>query len=236
MNTPRNLTAAISKIKDWVKEDQPKYKLEKSGSSNTTTSELLAVIIGRDCKQGNAVDIAKGVLNLTKNNLIKLSQLSHKNLMEVEGVTKDIALRIIASFEIGRRRQISEADTTMGVRSSREIAMYIQPKIQDLEVEVFGVLYLNRANRIKEMEIISRGGITGTVADPRIILKAAVMNGATSIVLFHNHPSGNLQPSKADEELTQKIKMAASYFDIKVLDHIIVSAGGYFSFADEGII
>ena len=122
------------------------------------------------------------------------------------------------------------------VRSSKEIAGYLKALIKDYHYEVFAVIFLNRANKINHFEVISRGGITGTVADPRVILKKALEEDATSIVLCHNHPSGNLQPSLADEELTKKIKEAASYMDIKVIDHIIVSEDGYYSFADEGIL
>ena len=120
------------------------------------------------------------------------------------------------------------------VTSSKEIAVYLRSILKDNSNEVFAVLFLNQANKIKNFKIMSKGGITGTVADPRIILKQALDEGATSLVLSHNHPSGNLNPSRADQELTQKIKQAASYFDIKILDHIIVSDEGHYSFADEG--
>jgi DNA repair protein RadC len=143
---------------------------------------------------------------------------------------------IAAALELGRRRNAGSLPDMPVVTSSFEIAEYLKAVLKDLNHEAFAIVFLNRANKIKHFEIMSRGGITGTVADPRLILKKAVEEEATSIILSHNHPSGNLKPSRADEELTQKIKVAASYLDIKVLDHIIVSEEGYFSFADEGIL
>lgn len=137
---------------------------------------------------------------------------------------------------MGRRRHCSPGIERVCVRNSSDIANYLKTLLKDYNYEVFAVIFLNQANKIKHFEIINRGSITGTVADPRIILKKAVEQEATSLILSHTHPSGNLKPSRADEELTQKIKQAASYFDIKVLDHIIVSDEGYYSFSDEGLV
>jgi DNA repair protein RadC len=143
---------------------------------------------------------------------------------------------IAAALELGRRRQASKPLDKPSIRDSTEIAAYLKAILQDYRLEIFAVVFLNRANKINHFEIISQGGITGTVADPRIILKKALEMDAVNIILCHNHPSGSLKPSRADEELTAKIKEASSYFDIKVLDHIIVSEEGYFSFADRGIL
>jgi DNA repair protein RadC len=143
---------------------------------------------------------------------------------------------IQAALEIGRRRLASEHLQTDTITGSNSVARFLQAKLMDLPHEVFAVLFLNRANKIRHFEIISSGGMTGTVADPRIILKKALEEEAVSIILCHNHPSGNLKPSKADEELTYKIRNAAKFFDIQVLDHIIVSTEGYYSFADDGIM
>ena len=150
------------------------------------------------------------------------------------GIGAAKAVTICAALELGRRSQASAALNKPLVRSSRDIAEYLRAVLKDHTYEVFAVIFLNRANKINHFEIISKGGLTGTIADPRVILKKALESGATSIVLCHNHPSGNLQPSIADEEITKKIKAAAVYFDIKVIDHIIVSEEGYYSFADEG--
>ena len=156
--------------------------------------------------------------------------------MKIKGVGPAKAITIAAALELGRRRQSTEPLTKTAISSSNEIAAFLQSRLKDLNREVFGVLFLNRANKVNHFEIISEGGITGTVADPRIILKKALEENAVSIILCHNHPSGSLKPSRADEELTSKIKEAAKYLDITVLDHIIVSDSGYYSFADEGIL
>jgi DNA repair protein RadC len=142
----------------------------------------------------------------------------------------------VAALEIGRRRQALASREKAIVKTSADVATYLQTLLKDHRHEVFAVLFLNRANKINHFEIVSEGGMTGTVADPRMILKKALEQDAVSLILCHNHPSGSLKPSRADEELTQKIKEASKYFDIKVLDHIIVSDDGYYSFADEGIL
>jgi DNA repair protein RadC len=156
--------------------------------------------------------------------------------MKIKGIGEAKAVTIAAALELGRRRQALASLEKSVVSSSTDIAGYLQTRLKDYRHEVFAVLFLNRANKINHFEIVSEGGITGTVADPRIILKKALEEDAVNIILCHNHPSGSLKPSRADEELTHKIKEAARYLDIKVLDHIIVSDAGYFSFADEGIL
>jgi DNA repair protein RadC len=143
---------------------------------------------------------------------------------------------LTAAIELGRRRHASQSLEKPVIRDSKDVAQYFQTMLQDLKHEVFAVMFLNRANRINHLEVISEGGITGTVADPRIILRKALEEEAVSLILCHNHPSGNLKPSKSDEELTKKIKEASHYFDIRILDHIIVSEDGWFSFADEGML
>lgn len=199
-------------------------------------SELLAILIHNGTKDKTAVDLAKELLFLGKNNLTELGKLSIKELMKIKGIGEAKAVTIAAAMELGRRRQAIASLEKPFVKDSKEIANYLQATLRDLHQEVFAVVFLNRANKINHFEIISQGGITGTIADPRIILKKALEEDAVSIILCHNHPSGSLKPSKADEELTNKIKQAAKYFDIHVLDHIIVSEDGYYSFADEGII
>ena len=199
-------------------------------------SELLAILIRNGVRSRSAVDLAKDILMRGNNDLNTLGKLSVPDLMKIPGMGEAKAITIAAALELGRRRAANMPSSKTIVRSSHEIALYIQSQLRDLRVEVFGIVLLNQANRILHHEIISSGGITGTVADPRIILKKALSEDAVSIILFHNHPSGNLQPSRADEELTGKIINAAKYFDIRVLDHLIVSDEGYFSFADEGLI
>ena len=223
-------------IRQWAKDDRPREKLRSKGAENLSDSELLAILIHNGTRDKSAVDLAKEVLQLGKNSLNGLGKLSVKDLTKVKGIGDAKAITIAAALEIGRRRQASSSLDKPIVRYSREIAEYLQALLKDHHHEVFVVVFLNRANRINHYEIISEGGITGTVADPRIILRKALEEDAVSIILCHNHPSGNLLPSRADEELTHKIKEASKYFDIKVLDHIIVSEEGYYSFADEGIL
>jgi DNA repair protein RadC len=223
-------------IKQWAKDDQPREKLLLRGAENLSDSELLAILINQGNKDKTAVDLAKDVLKLSKNNLSQLGKLNVRELMKIKGIGLAKAITIVAALELGRRRQSSPLLEKQVISSSKDIAHYLQSYLRDHRFEVFGVIFLNRANKVKHIEIISEGGITGTVADPRIILKKALDEDAVSLILFHNHPSGSLRPSRADEDLTVKIKEAAKYFDIRVLDHIIVSETGYFSFADEGLI
>ena len=223
-------------IKHWAKDDQPREKLRLRGAQLLTDSELIAILIGKGTRNRNAVELAKDVLKLGKNNLAEVGRLPFKEIMKVSGIGEAKAITISAALELGRRRESAFPTHKFTVKNSKEIATYIRSLLRDLQNEVFGVVFLNRANRVKHYEVISIGGITGTVADPRIIFKKALAEGAVSIILFHNHPSGNLQPSRADEDLTSRIVQAAKLFDIRILDHIIVSEEGYFSFADGGLI
>ena len=223
-------------IKQWAKDDRPREKLLSIGAENLSDSELLAILINNGNKEKSALDLAREILELGKNNLADLGKTTVKELMKIKGIGEAKAITIAAALEIGRRRQSFVISSKPVVSASNDIAHFLQSKLKDKRHEVFAVVFLNRANKVNHFKIISEGGITGTVADPRIILKMALEEDAVSIVLCHNHPSGSLKPSRADEELTQKIKEAARFFDIRVLDHIIVSDEGYFSFADEGLL
>lgn len=223
-------------IKQWSKDERPREKLLLSGADSLSNSELLAILIHNGTRQRTAVDLAKEVLRLGKDNLGELSKLSVKELMKIKGIGEAKAISIAAALELGRRRQAAAPLEKSLVRTSADIARFLQVKLQDQRREVFAVIFLNRANKINHFEIVSEGGITGTVADPRIILRKALEEDAVNIILCHNHPSGSLKPSRADEQLTAKIKDAARLLDISVLDHIIVSDGGYYSFADEGLL
>jgi len=223
-------------IKQWAKDDRPREKLLFNGAATLSDSELLAILIHNGSKEKSAVELAKDILKLCKDNLSELGKLSVKDLMKVKGIGEAKAISIAAALELGRRRQTSGTLRKKIIATSKDIAEYCLAKLKDYRHEVFAVLFLNRANKINHFEIVSEGGITGTVADPRIILKKALEEDAVSIILCHNHPSGSLKPSRADEDLTHKIKEAAKYFDIRVLDHMIVSDAGYFSFADEGLL
>lgn len=224
-------------IKQWAEDDRPREKMLLKGISALSNAELLAILINNGTKEKSAVDVGKDLLSAVNNDLQRLGKLSIKEIikLKVKGIGTAKAISIAAALELGIRRDAADKKKSV-VINSRDVAEYLKAQLQYKKHEVFAVLFLNRANKINHYEIISEGGITGTIADPRIILKKSLEHDAVSIILCHNHPSGSIKPSRADEELTRKIKEAASYFDIKVLDHIIVSEDGYFSFADEGIL
>jgi DNA repair protein RadC len=223
-------------IKFWAKDDRPREKLLLKGADALSDSELLAILINNGNKEKSAVELARDVLRLGKDSLHELGKLSVKEITKVKGVGEAKAITIAAALELGRRRHAVSYIEKMAANSSHDIAGFLRSRLKDYQHEIFAVIFMNRANKINHFEVLSEGGITGTVADPRIILKKALEENAVSIVLCHNHPSGSLKPSKADEELTRKIKEAARYFDIRVSDHIIISENGYFSFADDGIL
>lgn len=224
-------------IKQWAEDDRPREKMVLKGTNALSNAELLAILINNGTKDKSAVDVSKDLLSAVNNDLQRLGKLSVKEILKlkVKGIGDAKAISIAAALELGIRRDAADKKKSV-VINSRDVAEYLKAQLQYKKHEVFAVLFLNRANKINHYEIISEGGITGTIADPRIILKKSLEHDAVSIILCHNHPSGSIKPSRADEELTRKIKEAASYFDIKVLDHIIVSEDGYFSFADEGIL
>ena len=221
-------------IKTWASDDRPREKMLLKGASSLSNSELLAILINNGSKTRSALDLAKEILLLGANNLNELGKLSIHDFQKVKGIGNAKAITIAAALELGRRRHSEEILQRIKINNSKEIAVYLKTILKDFNYEVFVALFLNRSHKIISYEIISKGGISGTVADPRIILKKALDAGASSLIICHNHPSGNLQPSQQDDLLTQKIKSAALYFDIKLLDHIIVSEEGYYSFADEG--
>jgi DNA repair protein RadC len=223
-------------IKQWAKDDRPREKLLMKGAENLSDSELLAILIHNGTRERSALDLSRDLLRLAKNNLNELARLSHKDMMKVKGIGEAKAIFLAAALELGRRRVGSTSLPGLVITSSSDIAQYLRNRLGDYRHEAFGVVFLNRANKIKDFRIISEGGITGTVADPRIVLRAALDEDAVALILCHNHPSGSLKPSNADMDLTRKITEAAKYFDIRVLDHVIVSEAGYFSFADEGMI
>ncbi len=224
-------------IKSWSEDDRPREKLMLKGAESLSNSELLAILINNGTKDKSAVDVAKELLQATNHNLQRLAQLSVKEMvkLKVKGLGEAKAITIAAALELGLRRNAEDVKKDI-VRSSKDAAAFLQAQHQYKNHEVFVAVFLNQAAKILHHEVISTGGITGTVADPRLILKKALAYDAVKIILCHNHPSGSLQPSRADEMVTQKIKEAAKLLDLDVLDHIIVSKEGYFSFADEGLL
>ena len=223
-------------IKKWSKDDRPREKLLAKGADSLSNSELFAILIVKGTWEKSALDLAKDLLRSGKDSLNEVGKMSIRDLTKIKGIGEAKAITILAAMELGRRRQATNSREKAKVSSSNDVAGYLQTLLRDYKHEVFAVLFLNSSNKVNHFQIISEGGITATVADPRIILKKALEEDAVSIILCHNHPSGSLKPSKADQQLTQKIKEAASYFDIRVLDHLIVSDDGYYSFADAGML
>lgn len=222
-------------IKEWASDDQPRQKLLIKGVESLSDSELLAILINHGIPGKSALSLAKELLLHCKNDLHSMGSMSVQSICKlgIKGLGEAKAISITAALELGLRRHqlIVKRDI---IKSSQDIAEFLRAKLAHKTQEIFAVLFLNRANRIITLETISEGGITGTVVDIRIIMKKAVLHDAVSIVLCHNHPSGNLEPSRADQLITQKIREAAALFDIRLLDHIIVSIDGHYSFADEG--
>jgi DNA repair protein RadC len=235
---PKNIMPKDGKmmIKSWAEADRPREKFRQKGAVHLTDAELLAILIQNGTKNKSALELGRELMVKSKENLVELGRLSVRELMKIKGIGMAKAIMIAAALELGRRRLATENLEKPMVSGSSSVARFLQARFRDLSHEIFAVVFLNRANRIIHFEVVSSGGITGTVADPRIILKKALEEEAVSLILCHNHPSGSLRPSRADEELTIKIREAARYFDIRVLDHVIVSNEGYFSFADEGMI
>ena len=224
-------------IKDWAVDDQPRKKLMQKGAAVLSNSELLAILINTGIPNKSALDVAKELLQAADNDLVKLAGLSVQEIanMRIKGLGEAKSIHIAAALELGIRRNAwdKKKDT---INKSGDIAEYLRANFEYLQQEIFVVVFLNRGNKVIHHQIVSEGGLTGTVADPRVILKKALEHNATSLILCHNHPSGSLRPSRADEILTQKIKQAAMLLDIQLMDHIIVSSEGYFSFADEGMM
>jgi DNA repair protein RadC len=223
-------------IKNWAVEDRPREKMLTKGIRTLSDAELIAILIGSGNLKETAVELSRRILAQANNNLHELARMSVDDLRKFKGVGEAKAINIMAALELGRRRKESEPEAKVQVTSSADVARIFQPLLGDLPHEEFWVLLLNRSNRVIDKQMVSQGGIAGTVTDVRIILKVAVEKLASSIILCHNHPSGNLQASEADRTITKKIKEAGKWMDIPVVDHVIIGNEKYFSFADKGLI
>jgi DNA repair protein RadC len=232
----KDLNKNSTSIKNWAKDDRPREKLRLKGPAFLSNTELLAILLGKGTRSKSAVDLAREILHRANNDPALLGRLTVEDLMKIKGIGPAKAITIAAALELGLRRQAGLLPEKTPIGHSRDIVHYLQAILGSARREQFAIVLLNQASYIVHFEVISEGGITGTVADPRIILKKALDCGAVRIILCHNHPSGNLRPSRADEALTRKLCSAASFFDIEIADHIIVSATGFFSFADEGLL
>jgi DNA repair protein RadC len=222
-------------ITNWSEDDKPREKLMLKGKSVLSDAELIAILIGSGSRSESAVDLSKRILASVDNNLNALGKLSLSQLMQFKGIGEAKAISIIAALELGRRRRGEDAVELKKITSSKIIFEIMQPIIGELPHEEFWIIYMNNSNKVIAKSQLSKGGITGTLVDVRIVFKTALEMGATALILCHNHPSGTLIPSDADKQITKKLKLAGDSLEIKVLDHLIVTEKNYFSFADEGI-
>ena len=224
-------------IKEWALEDRPREKLIYKGLASLSDAELLAILIGSGSTKESAVELSKKILKDCQNNLNILGKKTVNDLKtNYHGIGEAKAISIVASLELGRRRKLQDTEALNKISCSKDVCDLFQPVLGDLPHEEFWILMLNRSNKVIAQNKVSQGGISGTVIDVRLILKSAIDHLASSIILCHNHPSGNLQPSDADTKITKKMSEAGRIMDIPVLDHIIVTDNGYFSYADEGMI
>lgn len=223
-------------IKNWADDDKPREKMLQKGRSILSDAELVAIVIGSGSKNESAVELSKRILASVENNLNELGQLSIKQLMRFKGIGEAKAVGIAAALEIGRRRRGEKAKKITKIASSKDVFDILQPMMGELAHEEFWIVYLNNSNKVMHMAQLSKGGITGTLVDVRLVMKQALELGAVALILAHNHPSGTLFPSEADKQITQKLKRASAALDIKVLDHLIITQKEYFSFADETLL
>jgi len=223
-------------IKSWAEEDRPREKLMHKGKNQLSDAELIAIILGSGSRNESALTLAQKILKSVENNLNDLGKCTLSELQRFKGVGEAKAIIIAAAMELGRRRQLSDIKKKPKITSSKNAFDIVAPLLIDLPYEEFWLILLNRSNLVIAKEKISTGGVSGTVVDAKLIFSKALDHLASSVILMHNHPSGNLKPSQADIDITKKLKRAGETLDIAVLDHLIVAEGGYFSFADEGLV
>jgi DNA repair protein RadC len=223
-------------IKSWALDDRPREKLLAKGKIALSDAELIAILIGSGNRQESAVALSKRILKEVNGNINELAKLSVKKLTVFKGIGDAKAISIITALELGKRRQLEAALEKPKIGSSKDVANLMQPILGDLEHEEFWVLFLNNSNKVVAKSQISKGGLTATIVDIRLVFKSALELASVGIIVCHNHPSGKLQPSGADKQLTQKIKEAGTILDIKLLDHLIITEKAYFSFADENLL
>jgi DNA repair protein RadC len=224
------------KITDWAVEDRPREKMIQYGTSSLSDAELLGILISSGIREKSAVDLGRELLAKANNNLNTLGKLSIAEITVIHGIGNARAVTIAAALELGRRRKLAEIPAVTQIKCSKDVADIFQPLLADLPHEEFWILFLNRSNRVINRMKLSQGGVSGTVTDVRMIMKKAVEYLASGIIVCHNHPSGNLNPSESDSKITQKIKEAGNLLDIQLLDHIIISDKDYYSFADNGVL
>ncbi len=226
----------ISGIKSWAEDDRPREKLILKGRQALSDAELIAILLGSGSRNQSAVDLAKDVLKAYHNRLNELGRLQIDDLKKFKGIGEAKAISVLAALELGRRRGVEEVTSKPKIGSSKDAYQILTPFLADIDHEEFWILLLSRAHEVKDKICISRGEISGTVVDQRLIFKPAISRLASAIILAHNHPSGTLYPSQQDKSLTKRLMESAKLLDIPILDHIIYTDNGYFSFADDGLI
>lgn len=223
-------------IRNWAEADRPREKLIQQGRRVLSDAELIAILLGSGSTKESAVDLAQRLLADVSNDLHRLSNLEIEDLSAYRGIGPAKAVKIIAALELGRRRKEGKVEEKPMLNSSSKVFKHIHSKLMDLPHEEFWALYMNTSCRLIDMKVISRGGNDFTPVDTRIILREALIKRAHSIILAHNHPSGSLQPSQADKNLTQRIIEGAKLLNIQINDHLIITDTAYFSFRDEGLM
>ncbi len=226
----------LQSIKSWAEDDRPREKLINKGKQSLSNTELLAILLGSGSSTLSAVDLSKTILDHFDNHLSNLAKANVQELTQFKGVGTAKAVSIMASFELSRRKEQEVAQVNPKITSSADAFLILKAMLSDERVEFFYILLLSQSNRLLHVSLVSKGGITATVVDPKVVFKYALDAHACSIILAHNHPSGNVKPSQPDIELTKKIVAAGKILDIKVLDHLIIAGKTYFSFADEGLL
>jgi len=223
-------------IRLWAEDDRPREKLPRQGKRALSNAELIAILLGSGNRSQSAVELSKHILEDSGGRLRELSRLSVADLTKRKGIGPVKAITLIAALELANRSGAEGSMDRKKVSCSRDVYAFFKPLLQDSTYEEFWILLLNRGNKILRSICISQGGLSGTVADPKKIFKSALELYAASVVLCHNHPSGNIKPSESDIRLTQKLKKAGAFLDLPVIDHIIIGENNYFSFADEGLL
>jgi len=223
-------------IKSWAEEDRPREKLSSQGRRALTDAELIAILIGSGSRTESAVELSKRILHHYNNDLNKLAKASIAELSNFRGIGEAKAISIIAALEIGRRRGDTEEKPAEFIRSSKDVWNLMRRHLIDLNHEEFWMILLGQSSKVLGKELVSKGGMSVTIADPKIIFRVALLNNAVGVILVHNHPSGNLKPSHEDITLTKQLSSAGRLMDIKIFDHLIITDSGFMSFADEGLL
>lgn len=230
-----NINKAHTPIKQWLQDDRPREKMLRQGAASLSPAELIAILINNGTRSKSAIDLSRELLEANRNSLNELSKMSLKDLQKLKGIGPAKAVTIKAALELSIKKE-AEIFSRMVIGSAKDVRDFLVKRLRDESREHFLAIYLNRRNRVISYEIISSGGISGTIVDVKLLMKRAIEEKASAIIISHNHPSGNCRPSPQDKSLTEKIKSAAQLFDITILDHLIVSDEGYYSFAEDGMI